>query len=62
LTYYQNEARKENEQAMVVEKKRMEPCGESRGLSKEKRLEDRKKNTRRLLDSNGLEYVEVMYA
>jgi pre-mRNA-splicing factor SYF2 len=46
LTYYQNKARKENEHAMVVEKKRMEPRGESRSLSKEKWLEDRKKNTR----------------
>jgi pre-mRNA-splicing factor SYF2 len=62
LTYYRNKTRKENEHAMVVEKKRMEPRGESRTLFKEKWLEDRKKNTRRLLDSNGLDYVEVIYA
>jgi pre-mRNA-splicing factor SYF2 len=60
--YYQNKARKENQQAMVAEKKRMEPHGESKGLSKKKWLEDRKKKTRRLLDSNGMDYVEVIYA
>jgi hypothetical protein len=48
LTYYQNKARKENQQAMVAEKKRMEPRGQSRGLSKEKWLEYRNKKTRRL--------------
>jgi pre-mRNA-splicing factor SYF2 len=62
LTYYQNKARKENQQAMVAEKKRMEPRGQSRGLSKEKWLEYRNKKTRRLLNSNGLDYVKVIYA
>ncbi|VAI90794.1 unnamed protein product [Triticum turgidum subsp. durum] len=50
-----NEARKANQQAMVAEKKRMEPRGESRGVSKEKWLEDRKKKIGKLLDSNGLD-------
>ena len=51
----QNEARKANQQAMVAEKKRMEPRGESKGVSKEKWLEERKKKIGRLLDSNGLD-------
>ncbi|XP_062233897.1 uncharacterized protein LOC133931087 [Phragmites australis] len=50
-----NEARKANLQAMVAEKKRMEPRGESRGVSKKKWLEDRKKKIGKLLDSNGLD-------
>ena len=40
---------------MVAEKKRMEPRGESRGVSKQKWLEDRKKKIGKLLDSNGLD-------
>lgn len=51
----QNEARKANQQAMVAEKKRMEPRGESRGVSKQKWLDDRKKKIGKLLDSNGLD-------
>ncbi|KAK3131250.1 hypothetical protein QOZ80_6BG0504070 [Eleusine coracana subsp. coracana] len=50
-----NEARKVNQQAMVAEKKRMEPRGETRGVSKQKWLEDRKKKIGKLLDSNGLD-------
>ncbi|KAG8074656.1 hypothetical protein GUJ93_ZPchr0006g41384 [Zizania palustris] len=50
-----NEARKANQQAMVAEKKRMEPRTESRGVSKQKWLEDRKKKIGKLLDSNGLD-------
>ncbi|KQK17509.1 pre-mRNA-splicing factor syf2 [Brachypodium distachyon] len=50
-----NEARKANQQAMVAEKKRMEPRGESRGVSKQKWLDDRKKKIGKLLDSNGLD-------
>ena len=53
--FCQNEARKANQQAMVAEKKRMEPRGESKGVSKEKWLEERKKKIGRLLDSNGLD-------
>ncbi|KAF8687002.1 hypothetical protein HU200_043282 [Digitaria exilis] len=44
-----------NQQAMVAEKKRMEPRGESRGVSKQKWLDDRKKKIGKLLDSNGLD-------
>jgi pre-mRNA-splicing factor SYF2 len=51
----QNEARKANQQAIVAEKKRMEPRGESRGVSKQKWLDDRKKKIGKLLDSNGLD-------
>ncbi|KAL3539098.1 hypothetical protein ACH5RR_002464 [Cinchona calisaya] len=50
-----NEARKANQTAMVAEKKRMEPPEESRGISKQKWLEERKKKIGRLLDANGLE-------
>ncbi|CAA2978508.1 pre-mRNA-splicing factor syf2-like [Olea europaea var. sylvestris] len=50
-----NEARKANQTAMVSEKKRMEPPEESRGISKQKWLEERKKKIGRLLDANGLD-------
>ncbi|XP_052160718.1 uncharacterized protein LOC127778102 isoform X1 [Oryza glaberrima] len=53
-----NEARKANQQAMVAEKKRMEPRTESRGVSKQKWLEDRKKKIGKLLDSNGLDMTK----
>ncbi|XP_057966455.1 uncharacterized protein LOC131156633 [Malania oleifera] len=49
-----NEARKANQTAMVAEKKRMEAPPESRGISKQKWLEDRKKKIGKLLDANGL--------
>ncbi|KAL9244845.1 hypothetical protein vseg_018566 [Gypsophila vaccaria] len=50
-----NEARKANQTAMVAEKKRMEAPTESRGVSKEKWVEDRKKKVGRLLEANGLD-------
>ncbi|KAL2490598.1 GCIP-interacting family protein [Abeliophyllum distichum] len=50
-----NESRKANQTAMVAEKKRMEPPEESRGISKQKWLEERKKKIGRLLDANGLD-------
>ncbi|KAI4310852.1 hypothetical protein MLD38_035799 [Melastoma candidum] len=50
-----NEARKANQTAMVAEKKKIEAPSESRGVSKQKWLEDRKKKIGRLLDANGLE-------
>ncbi|KAH7692917.1 pre-mRNA-splicing factor SYF2 protein [Dioscorea alata] len=50
-----NEVRKANQMAMVAEKKKMEAPPESRGVSKQKWLEDRKKKIGKLLDSNGLE-------
>ncbi|KAA3465530.1 pre-mRNA-splicing factor syf2-like [Gossypium australe] len=50
-----NEARKANQTAMVAEKKRMEALPESRGISKQKWLEERKKKIGKLLDANGLD-------
>ncbi|CAK9167633.1 unnamed protein product [Ilex paraguariensis] len=54
-----NEARKANQTAMVAEKKRMEAPSESRGISKEKWLEERKKKIGKLLDSNGLDMTKA---
>lgn len=53
--WMQNEARKANQTAMVAEKKRMEAPPESRGISKQKWLEERKKKIGKLLDANGLD-------
>ncbi|KAG8364422.1 hypothetical protein BUALT_Bualt19G0127100 [Buddleja alternifolia] len=50
-----NEARKANQTAMVAEKKRLEAPVESRGISKQKWLEERKKKIGKLLDANGLD-------
>ncbi|XP_050234946.1 uncharacterized protein LOC126683155 [Mercurialis annua] len=50
-----NEARKANQTAMVAEKKKMEPPQETRGISKQKWLDERKKKIGKLLDANGLE-------
>ncbi|EPS67286.1 hypothetical protein M569_07489, partial [Genlisea aurea] len=50
-----NEARKANQTAMVVEKKKTEAPAESRGISKQKWLDERKKKIGKLLDSNGLD-------
>ncbi|PIN02871.1 Cyclin D-interacting protein GCIP [Handroanthus impetiginosus] len=50
-----NEARKANQIAMVAEKKKMEGPVESRGISKQKWLEERKKKIGKLLDANGLD-------
>ncbi|WCJ39903.1 Pre-mRNA-splicing factor syf2 [Euphorbia peplus] len=54
-----NEARKANQTAMVAEKKKMEAPAESRGISKQKWLEQRKKKIGKLLDANGLEMTEA---
>lgn len=40
---------------MVAEKKKMEAPTESRGISKQKWLDDRKKKIGKLLDANGLD-------
>ncbi|KAK8987324.1 hypothetical protein V6N11_027079 [Hibiscus sabdariffa] len=53
--YIENEARKANQTAMVVEKKRMVAFPESRGISKQKCLDGRKKKIGKLLDANGLD-------
>ncbi|XWS67727.1 hypothetical protein CRYUN_Cryun04dG0030200 [Craigia yunnanensis] len=55
LRLMMNEARKANQTAMVAEKKRMEAPPESRGISKQKWLEERKKKIGKLLDANGLD-------
>uniref|UniRef100_A0A2P2LJW1 Pre-mRNA-splicing factor syf2 n=1 Tax=Rhizophora mucronata TaxID=61149 RepID=A0A2P2LJW1_RHIMU len=54
-----NEARKANQTAMVAEKKKMEAPAESRGISKQKWLEERKKKIGKLLDANGLEMTKA---
>lgn len=51
----QNAARKANQTAMVAEKKKMEAPVESRGISKQKWLEERKKKIGKLLEANGLD-------
>uniref|UniRef100_A0A7N0UZC3 Pre-mRNA-splicing factor SYF2 n=1 Tax=Kalanchoe fedtschenkoi TaxID=63787 RepID=A0A7N0UZC3_KALFE len=50
-----NQARKANQTAMVNEKKKMEAPQESRGISKQKWIEERKKKIGKLLDANGLD-------
>ncbi|KAM7479459.1 hypothetical protein LguiA_027672 [Lonicera macranthoides] len=54
-----NEARKANQTAMVAEKKRMEAPTESRGISKQKWMEERKKKIGKLLDANGLDMTKA---
>eukprot|EP00262_Sarcandra_glabra_P021547 TRINITY_DN9183_c0_g1_i1.p1 TRINITY_DN9183_c0_g1~~TRINITY_DN9183_c0_g1_i1.p1 ORF type:complete len:295 (+),score=80.19 TRINITY_DN9183_c0_g1_i1:552-1436(+) len=54
-----NEARKANQNAMVAEKKRLEAPQESRGISKQKWIEERKKKIGKLLDSNGLDMTKA---
>ncbi|KDP29675.1 hypothetical protein JCGZ_18837 [Jatropha curcas] len=54
-----NEARKANQTAMVAEKKKMEAAPESRGISKQKWIEERKKKIGKLLDANGLDMTEA---
>ncbi|WOH03685.1 hypothetical protein DCAR_0623084 [Daucus carota subsp. sativus] len=50
-----NQARKANQTDMMAEKKRMEAPQESRGISKQKWNEERKKKIGKLLDANGLD-------
>ncbi|XP_073124145.1 uncharacterized protein [Henckelia pumila] len=50
-----NAARKANQTAIVAEKKKSEAPTESRGISKQKWLEERKKKIGKLLESNGLD-------
>ncbi|KAK3003927.1 hypothetical protein RJ639_018036 [Escallonia herrerae] len=54
-----NEARKANQTAMVAEKKRMEAPQESRGISKQKWLDGRKKKIGKILDANGLDMTKA---
>ncbi|KAI7732094.1 hypothetical protein M8C21_029571 [Ambrosia artemisiifolia] len=53
-----NEARKANQSAMVEEKKKNEGPKESRGISKQKWLDERKKKIGKLLEANGLDMKE----
>lgn len=50
-----NKARKDNQNDIAAERKRMEAPAESRGISKQKWLEERKKRIGKLLDANGLD-------
>ncbi|KAG9148148.1 hypothetical protein Leryth_014075 [Lithospermum erythrorhizon] len=50
-----NEARKANQTAMVSENKKIDAPEESRGISKQKWLQERKNKIGRLLDANGLD-------
>ncbi|KAL7184376.1 hypothetical protein ACSBR2_026512 [Camellia fascicularis] len=59
LRLKRNETRKANQTAMVAEKKRMEAPPESKGVSKEKWIEERKKKIGKLLDSNGLDMTKA---
>ncbi|KAJ8427131.1 hypothetical protein Cgig2_030293 [Carnegiea gigantea] len=54
-----NEARKANQTAMVAEKKKMEAPPESRGMTKEKWFEERKKKVGKLLEANGLDMTKA---
>ncbi|XP_019441737.1 PREDICTED: pre-mRNA-splicing factor syf2 isoform X2 [Lupinus angustifolius] len=53
------EAKKRNQVEIAAEKKRMEAPTESRGISKQKWLEDRKKKIGKLLDANGLDMTKA---
>ncbi|KAE9618500.1 hypothetical protein Lal_00047876 [Lupinus albus] len=53
------EAKKRNQVEIAAEKKRMEGPTESRGVSKQKWLEDRKKKIGKLLDANGLDMTKA---
>ncbi|CAJ1977626.1 unnamed protein product [Sphenostylis stenocarpa] len=53
------EAKKRNQIEIAAEKKRMEAPTESRGVSKQKWLEDRKKKIGKLLDANGLDLTKA---
>ncbi|KAI3839130.1 hypothetical protein MKW92_035363 [Papaver armeniacum] len=53
-----NEARKANQTALVAEKKKIEDQ-ETRGISKQKWMEDRKKKIGKLLDLNGLDMTSA---
>lgn len=56
---WQQEAKKRNQIEIAAEKKRMEGPTESRGVSKQKWLEDRKKKIGKLLDANGLDMTKA---
>lgn len=51
----QMKAKSDNQKEIAAEKKRMEAPTESRGISKQKWLDERKKKIGKLLDANGLD-------
>ncbi|XP_073223979.1 uncharacterized protein [Cicer arietinum] len=53
------EAKKRNQIEIAAEKKRMEAPTESRGVSKQKWLDDRKRKIGKLLDANGLDMTKA---
>ncbi|KAK4284864.1 hypothetical protein QN277_001642 [Acacia crassicarpa] len=53
------EAKKRNQIEIAAERKRMEAPTESRGISKQKWLEERKKKVGKLLDANGLDMTKA---
>nr|AFN53684.1 putative ATP-binding protein [Linum usitatissimum] len=55
LMYLPDAAKKANQMAIKAEMKRLEPPQESRGISKQKWLEERKKKIGKLLDANDLD-------
>ncbi|GMY05425.1 pre-mRNA-splicing factor syf2 [Fagus crenata] len=52
-------AKGDNQKEIAAEKKRMEAPTESRGISKQKWLDDRKKKIGKLLDANGLDMTKA---
>jgi hypothetical protein len=55
----QNHARKLNQTAVVAEKKRAEAPGESRGVSKQKWYEEKKKRIGKELEASGLDMKQA---
>lgn len=52
-------AKGDNQKEIAAEKKRMEAPTESRGISKQKWLDERKKKIGKLLDANGLDLAKA---
>ena len=52
-------AKGDNQKEIAAEKKRMEAPTESRGISKQKWFDDRKKKIGKLLDANGLDMTKA---
>lgn len=52
-------AKSDNQKEIAAEKKRMEAPTESRGISKQKWIDERKKKIGKLLDANGLDMTKA---
>lgn len=59
MILWQQDAKKRNQIEIANEKKRMEAPTESRGVSKQKWLDGRKKKIGKLLDANGLDMTKA---